>query len=130
MLSRVDRDTFQTETYSTCITDQLPFADKLSTSSKQGQATDKSFHLTIYTGDVSQRSYFSIHNLISLKKHLELISPPIPGGLPQYDEVYDDMADRKAQEKAAKTVEKVDRKPKYIANLLKQVSQNGYMARS
>ena len=38
------------------------------------------------------------------------------------------MADRKAQEKAAKTVEKVDRKPKYIANLLKQVNWNEYVA--
>jgi len=38
----------------------------------------------------------------------------------QYDEVYDDMTDRKAEVKAAQSVEKADRKPKYIQNLLKQ----------
>ena len=38
----------------------------------------------------------------------------------QYDEVYDDMTDRKAEVKAAQSVEKADRKPKYIQNLLKE----------
>merc|ERR1719376_1726637 len=38
----------------------------------------------------------------------------------QYDEVYEDMAKEKAVESKAKHLEKQDRKPQYIQNLLKQ----------
>ena len=38
----------------------------------------------------------------------------------QYDEVYDDMKAAKETQEAARKKESADRKPKYIANLLKQ----------